>query len=94
MMKKIFIPILFLSFLFSQEVQDGPFKSYHSNGKVEMEGTIKNGKEDGLWKMYYESGRIEGEGTFKDGKLNGPFKSYYENGQLEMIGNYKYDLED
>ncbi len=67
----------------------GPVFSLYDNGQLELEGTIKDGKEDGPWKLYYENGQLNGTGSYKDGIKDGPYKSYYENGQLELEGTIK-----
>ena len=37
---------------------EGPYKEFHSNKKLSLEGAYKNYKEVGLWKRYYENGTI------------------------------------
>ena len=51
MIKQLFIPILFLSILFSKDVS-GIIKSYHDNGEIKSEITYQNGKPNGPYKWY------------------------------------------
>ena len=61
----------------------------YSNGQLEMEVNLKDGKEDGLVRMWYESGQLEFEAIFKDGKEDGLSRDWYENGQLHFESYYK-----
>ena len=56
-------------------------KSYHENGKVELEVTYKNEKIDGPVKKYDDEGLLIFEGVIKDGKKEGQLKKY-KNGVL------------
>tara|TARA_B100000427_G_scaffold266961_1_gene232541 strand:- start:2849 stop:3454 length:606 start_codon:yes stop_codon:yes gene_type:complete len=76
-------------------IENGPYKRYHYNGQLEVEGTFNNGNQDGPWKFYYDNGQLEYEETYKDGIQDGLWKFYDENGQLEYEETYKYgDLID
>ena len=74
----------------SEKIKDGPFKEYHENGQLRLEGTYNNGKKDGLWKWYYLNGKLEGEGTYKDGQHHGTSKTYHDNGSPEDIREFEY----
>ena len=41
------------------EREEGEWKYYHENGKLEAIGNYKNGKEEGEWKFYHENGKLE-----------------------------------
>ena len=60
---------------------------FYKYGKIEVEGTFKDGKQDGLFE-YYIDGRFFLEQTYKAGEPDGPYKFYYSNGQLEEEGNF------
>ena len=59
----------------------GKIVSYHKNGQLKTEMTIKNGKLDGKYTQWYENGQLQYENTFKDGKQDGKETQWYENGQ-------------
>ena len=40
------------------DLKEGLWKSYYSNGKLHSEGNYINGKSDGLWITYDEQGKI------------------------------------
>ena len=40
--KRIFLSLLLLTSLFSEEIKDGFIKKYHDNGQLESETTYKN----------------------------------------------------
>jgi antitoxin component YwqK of YwqJK toxin-antitoxin module len=63
-------------------------KELYENGKIRMEGAIKEGKRDGVWKVYFEDGSIWNEGTYTNGKRNGEAKNYFPNGKLKYEGFY------
>ena len=42
-------------------VYDGPYKTYHKNGKLMEDGTYEDSKKRGRWKTYYENGQQEEE---------------------------------
>ena len=73
----------------SKDKNDHITKTYHENGKLELEGNFKGGKKEGLFKVYHENGKLKLEGNYKDGELEGLWKIYHENGKLEREGNYK-----
>lgn len=68
-------------------------KQLYENGKVKMEGELKNGKRTGIWKAYFEDGTLWSEGKFIDGERNGYGLNYYPNGKLRMEGDYKNDKQ-
>jgi hypothetical protein len=67
-------------------------KIYFSDGKVEYEGCVKNGKKEGLWKEYssYENHYfVRFIWTFRNGLKDGPYQALGEAGIVEARGNYK-----
>lgn len=59
---------------------NGKKKSYHDNGELETEYTLKNGQFDGAFVAYYENGQIEKKGYYAEGKANGKFVEFDEEG--------------
>lgn len=70
-------------------IADGKYKSYYSNGNLEKEIEILDGKLTGVYKEYYENGKPEVQATYIKGKRNGVYTSYYDNGQKDFV--LKYD---
>jgi len=68
--------------------EEGFWKYFHQNGKIECEGNYIEGKREGLWKSFSENGQLYIEENYIEGKLEGLWKSFYENGQLNEEGNY------
>jgi antitoxin component YwqK of YwqJK toxin-antitoxin module len=66
-------------------------KELYENGKVRMEGAIKDGKRDGIWNVYFDDGKLWSEGTFTNGKRNGVAKNYFPNGKLRYEGFFTDD---
>lgn len=75
-------------------VKQGAFKSYHPNGKVRVQGNMRNDEYHGECKSYYEDGTQESQVTFQDGIKNGAFKTFYPDGKLHLEGFYKNDEYD
>ena len=73
--------------------QNGESIKYYKNGRVEMQGIMKNGKRDGVWKSYYEDGSPWSETIFLDGKKRGKTTAWYNNHNKRYEGFYKNDLE-
>jgi uncharacterized protein len=66
----------------------GEIQSY-SNGKVVLEGNVKNGLKEGLWISYYPNGQKKTEGLYKDGLKEGTWTYWSENGVQENLEMYK-----
>jgi antitoxin component YwqK of YwqJK toxin-antitoxin module len=54
---------------------NGPYMIF-DNGKLEIEGKLKNGEDEGLIKYYRNDGLLYKEETFKDGEENGVSRDY------------------
>jgi hypothetical protein len=92
-MKRIIILILFTKALCSQVDSSCKYtKTYFSNGKVETEGCIKNGKKEGVWKDYSNP---DGEHfvrflwTYRNDLKDGPYQALGKTGIIEAKGHYK-----
>lgn len=66
-------------------------EQYYPTGKLQSEGSFKNGLRDGVWRFWYQNGNLWSEGEFTEGKANGFRKVYYENSRLRYRGQYKDD---
>ncbi|OSZ78674.1 hypothetical protein CAP35_10615 [Chitinophagaceae bacterium IBVUCB1] len=77
-----------------KSLMDGKYKWYHSNGRIEQEVNISDGKKTGEYKEYYESGKLKEEGIYRKGDRDGIYTTYYENGKKETELNYKAGKAD
>ncbi|MGI4737283.1 MAG: toxin-antitoxin system YwqK family antitoxin, partial [Janthinobacterium lividum] len=58
------------------------------SGKVQSEGTLRNGLLASSYKTYYETGQLESETLMDDKTGKGRYRSYYAGGQLQTEGTY------
>src|SRR5271163_442963 len=68
---------------------NGYNKFYYPGGKIESEGTMKEGVPEGYWKTYYEDGTLKSEGNRSNHTLDGDWKFYTEKGIITTEINYK-----
>jgi antitoxin component YwqK of YwqJK toxin-antitoxin module len=61
----------------------------YSEGQLNFEIEIKDGKTDGLGQEWYDNGQLHWEANFKDGQPDGLFQEWDEDGQLEREETYK-----
>ena len=89
---------------FKNDILEGPYKNYHSNGQLLAEMQFKNGEQaDGIVDRYNESGNLIKKSTVKNGDFNGIQTFFYENGEIkseimmvdgEELGPFKeYDIQ-
>ncbi len=71
--------------------KDGQEIRYFENGKVEMEGKLKNNNREGKWVAYYGDGTVWSEGTYVNGKREGEGIVYHSNGKIYSKGFWKND---
>jgi antitoxin component YwqK of YwqJK toxin-antitoxin module len=65
---------------------NGIYKSFYPNHKLELVMTIMNGQPNGLSTYYLENGNVSYMIPHLNGKQNGVSKKYYANGKLESEG--------
>ncbi len=64
----------------NDQVLDGPYKRYYTNGKLEMEGAYKNGNRSGAFIDIFPSGTVQRKISYLDGMRHGPVEVYDETG--------------
>jgi len=69
--------------------QEGLWRTWHSNGRLYKEGSVKAGKEDGRYLEYHESGILRYEYFYDLGKKTGRWRSWYESGSIYTERNFK-----
>ncbi|RZA04128.1 MAG: hypothetical protein EOP47_00195 [Sphingobacteriaceae bacterium] len=67
----------------------GKFIDYFFNGKIQGEGSMKNGKVDGLRTIYYANGNKSLFRNYVDGIANGYSEEYFINGNIKQKGTFK-----
>src|SRR3954471_15581458 len=67
---------------------NGYNKFYYPGGKLQSEGTMKEGVPEGYWKNYFEDGTLKSEGNRSNHTLEGDWKFYNEKGILTTEINY------
>jgi len=73
---------------------DGPYKEFHPNGKVFIEGQFRKGRQDGEWRYYFDNGQLSRKASFKDGKPNGSWDINRADGTLQAKRGFKDGLRD
>ena len=74
-------------------VENGENIEYYKNGKIKIQGMMKDGNREGVWKSWYEDGTPWSETTFIEGKKNGKTTTWYENGKKRYDGFYTNGIE-
>ncbi len=70
----------------------GPFHDYFLNGKLYLEGTIRNGLMEGPAQYYYSNGQLKETGQYKNGSRTGKWTFYYPNGNIQKVYLYENDI--
>lgn len=66
---------------YANNVQEGPAAFYYADGKMQMSGYMRAGRNDGYWIGYYPSGKVSGKATYRDGKQISA-RMYHEDGTV------------
>jgi len=78
----------------SDKPYTGAIFALKSNGKIDFEGYLTDGKRNGEFIKYGENEIIKEKENYKDGEKNGEFTSYDGNGQLRSKEIYKNNKKD
>ena len=66
----------------------GKYIDYYNSGKIQTEGTLRNGKLDGELTVYFKNGNKKSVSNYIDGILHGVWSEYYPNGVLMTSKKY------
>ena len=58
------------------DVLEGPWRSFSSEGQLEQEGTYHDGKKQGVWKRFHRGNRVN-ESTYEQDVQQGPYTAWY-----------------
>ena len=67
---------------------DGTWKYFYENGKLECTGNFKNDEPTGKWIWFYKNGSTKCEGSFVNNKPDGKWMKYDEEGKVCLIVYY------
>ncbi|MCG8579050.1 MAG: DUF3352 domain-containing protein [Bacteroidales bacterium] len=67
---------------FNEDVMDGDYKEFYSNGRKKAILSLDDGLLDGDALFYYRNGQLKIEGRYKDGLRHGKWKYYTKSGDL------------
>ncbi len=73
---------------------DGPYKEWHENGKLAVEGSYHKDHKDGTFTSYYEDGTRGQLEHYKDGVLDGVVQSWWRNGKLQLDAAFEDGKRD
>jgi antitoxin component YwqK of YwqJK toxin-antitoxin module len=57
-----------------------------TDGRLLMEGDVRNGQRHGLWTAYHPNGAVQSRSEYRDGELNGPTTTFRPDGALLYRG--------
>jgi antitoxin component YwqK of YwqJK toxin-antitoxin module len=72
----------------------GKFIDYFWNGKIDEEGTLKDGLVNGMNTVYYENGNKSYFRNYLKGIANGYSEEYFPNATLKQKGSFKDGKDD
>lgn len=72
----------------------GKFIDYFLNGRIEGDGTLKNGVVNGTRTVYYENGNKDYFSNYINGIEDGYSEEYFPDGKLKQKGTYKDGKDD
>ncbi|MBL7739465.1 MAG: energy transducer TonB [Chitinophagaceae bacterium] len=75
----------------SSKTEEGLFRHYHANGRLQAEGKYVNGKKQGIWLRYYNSGMMHDSVFYVNGQPSGTALGWYPNGNPKDSSAYKDD---
>ena len=79
---------------FKDDKLNGTWESYHTDGTLELRGTMADDLRQGEWTQYYVNGKLRSIKHYKDNHIHGAVKLYYQTGGLMAEGEYVEDFEE
>ncbi len=86
----------------NKKLREGPFISYHDNGRIHKSGSYKKGLKVGEWKEYDKYGKLLKILTYNKGKIDKKarpdrikeFATFHDNGRLKEKGKTRNGKRD
>jgi len=75
-------------------INQGPWKMWHKNDRLSMQGAFLDGKWHGLFRYWDVSGILWRQVIFENGKLHGSVMTYWPHGQKQSEGVFDNNLKD
>lgn len=69
-------------------IKEGPYTSWHDDGKKSEHGQYVKGMKDGRWTAWYDTGQVEWEAEYKQDEKHGAWSRFYRNGVQASDGRY------
>ncbi len=73
---------------YENDILDGSYKEWYSNGKIKIEANYTNGQLNGTYTKYFSNGNKRVEARYEQNVRVGVYKEYYKNGKLKV--NYSF----
>jgi hypothetical protein len=67
----------------------GPWREWHPNGRMKVEGEYLDGRPAGVWRTYHENGTLASEVRYEDGLQQGEEVGWHPNGTIRARGAWK-----
>ncbi len=71
-------------------IENGHAKMLSPDGRLLMEGDMKDGKRNGVWTSYTAEGRVKSRNEYRQGMLEGVATVFRENGALYYTGQHRH----
>ena len=75
------------------EVTNGPMVIKGPDGRVRMEGNMRDDRRHGVWTSYHPDGTMQSRSAYVDGQLHGTTVVFHPNGQLYYTGEHRLDRQ-
>ena len=77
------------SVTFRNGIQNGPYKSYDSQGIMVFEGMMENGLKQGKWTSWYDEVQKSEERNYLNDELHGEWTFYFIDGSVKRVEVYE-----
>ncbi|MEM6997185.1 MAG: toxin-antitoxin system YwqK family antitoxin [Myxococcota bacterium] len=72
----------------------GPFRGWHENGALHLQGEYARGLRTGVWSVYRADGSQESESSYDQDVQDGPWTTWHANGKKSGEGRYRQGKKD
>lgn len=77
---------------YKNNLLEGEYILYHSNGSFKQKGFYKNNLKNGAWTTFRDNNQPSKYEQYQDGKKHGQYKEWFENGNVSVLTNYQDGL--
>lgn len=78
------------SITWKDNIRDGPWQTWYSDGRIKMKGAYRNGEKSGPFVFYYDDdNKVMMTGEYLEGHMHGTWLYYSDKG--EVVRTEKYD---